>query len=346
MEPINIQQLKAELQVPDRGAIDFRGLLGGSFNDALARHFNGHILMPTKTVHQINFEEALVSTGNSVNAVIDTLYKADHGVVFSPFVHTYDWATQVSGFTPMQPRALGGDFASWEEPHVFAVHDSVSPNAGYSSSPPNSLNVGYGSGSYLSQLMDNRHAVRIDFDKPACAVQIQSDYRIHHEDQGKPIWNWPQLLAYSADGSLLGQDEAPYGGLLSVSSWSDDIAYVMVTVNNHFAGVEPFGIFDNLRWTNIEFVLRYLRKLRNTPKPVPRGALIDQVGHRLAELQTTQGRMQTHLAKLAQLADPALAAPLRADLAALQQQTESLQRFYSKATSDTANAPRRTADGL
>ena len=79
---------------------------------------------------------------------------------------------------------------------------------------------------------DARSAVRVNLDKPACAVQIQSDCRLHREDQG-----------------------------------------------------------DDLRWTTIEFVLRYR-----------------------------------------------LAAPLRADLAELQQQTELPQRFNSKAIHDSANA--------
>lgn len=340
MEAINIQELRATLKIPDRGRINFKDVLGVRYSDALERFLKGHFTMPKNTVHRISFDEPFVDTSfAATREVIDTLYKADHGVSFAPFVHTYDWATQVSGFEPMPPRLPAGDFARWEEPHVFAVHDSASPQFRFSTSAPNSMSVGFADG--VSQLMDNSVAVRITFERPACAVQIQSDYRRQHEDQGKPIWNWPQMLAFSADGTLLDQDEAPYGGLLSVSSWAEDIAYVMVTVNNHYAGVEPFGIFDNLQWTTIEFVLLYLRKLRNTPKPVPRGALTDQVGHRLAELQTTQRRMQTNLAKLAAQADTELANPVRADLAALQQQTESLQRFYSKATQDTANAPTR-----
>ncbi|MEJ6007270.1 hypothetical protein WG899_17105 [Paucibacter sp. AS339] len=336
MERDEIQRLIEILELPKSGPIDFKHLLDGSFNDALTRFRKGHFPMRKKVVHQISFDEPFVSTSSAASMVIDTLYKADQGVEFLPCLHTYDWATQVSGFEPMEPRPVYSDPTSWEVPHVFAVHDSASPQFRFSTSQPNSLNVGYGGGSSLSQLMTNRYAVRINFERPACAVQIQSDYRIHHEDQGKPIHNWPQMLAYSADGTLLDQDDAPYGGMLCVSSWADDIAYVMVTVNNHYAGVEPFGIFDNLSWTTIEFVLRYVQKLRQAPKPVPRGALIDQVGHRLSEIQTTQRRLQRHLAKLD---DAELASQLRADLAELQQQTESLQRFYSAATHDTANAP-------
>ena len=336
MDKDDLQRLRDLLDVPLSGTIDFKHVLGSSLGDALDRFRKGHFPMPKKTVHQINFDEPFINTSSLASAVIDTAYKADQGVEFLPCLHTYDWATQASGFEPMQPRAIDSDPTRWESPHVFAVHDSASPQFRFSASQPNCLNVGYAGGGGLSQLLDNRHAVRINFDKPACAVQIQSDYRIHHEDQGKPIWNWPQLLAYNADGTLLDQDEAPHGGMLSVSSWTDDIAYVMVTVNNHYSGVEPYGIFDNLTWTTIEFVLRYLKKLRDAPKPVPRGALIDQVGHRLAELQTTQRRLQRRLAKLD---DAELATQLRADVAELQQQTESLQRFYSKATQATANAP-------
>ena len=34
---------------------------------------------------------------------------------------------------------------------------------------------------------------------------------------------------------------------------------MMVTVNNHWAGVEPCGIFDDLSRTRLEFVLRVMQ---------------------------------------------------------------------------------------
>lgn len=334
----DIMQLKEILGVPKSGTIDFRAVLGSSFNDMLERFRNGHFPVRKKTVHRITFDEPLVSTSSLSSAVIDTLYKATHGVEFVPCLHTYDWATDTAGFEPMQPRSVSGDFSSWEEPHVFAVHDSASPQFRFSTSPPNTVNVGYGSGSSLSQLLPNTRAIRINFDQSACAVQMRSDYRIHHEDRDDPISNWPQLLAYAADGTLLDQDEAPYGGVLAVSSWADDIAYVMVTVDNRWGGVEPLGIFDDLSWTTVEFVLRYLHKLRSAPKPVPRRALMDQVGQRLAQVQATQLRLQH---RLTQVADADLAALLQVDMAELQQQTQALQRSYSRATRDTAAAPVR-----
>lgn len=332
----NVMQLKEILGVPKSGTIDFRAVLGTTLSDMLKRFGNGHFPMPRKTVHRITFDEPLVSTSPSSSAIIDTLYKATQGVEFAPCLHTYDWATHTAGFEPMQPRSVGGDLSTWEEPHVFAVHDSASTQFRLSTSLPNTVNVGYGSGGSLSQLLPNTRAVRINFEQPACAVQMNSDYRIHHEDRDEPISNWPQMLAYAADGTLLDQDEAPYGGLLTVSSWADDIAYVMVTVDNRWGGVEPLGVFDDLSWTTIEFVLRYLHKLRNAPKPVPRRALVDQVGQILAQVQAAQLRLQQ---RLTQVADADLAAKLQADMADLQQQTLALQRSYNRATRDTAQAP-------
>lgn len=328
-----VLQLRDALQVPARGPIDFRAVLGTSLAEALVRWRKGHFPMPRKVVQRLDFDDVQFPPGGDLAEVIDTRYQASHGVTFQHYKHTYDWATQVSGFEPAQGHYFGVDHPQWIEPHVYAVGDHGTAASRLSVSKPNAINVGGYSGLAPGQLLGNDDAIRINFDPPTGAVQIDSDYRISALDQGRPIWNWPQLLAYDADGCLLDQAEAPHGGTLAVSSWAGDIAYVMVTVNNHYAGVEPWGIFDNLAWISVEFVLRCLHKQRETPPPLPRSALVDQVIHRIGDVQLAQNRLRKRLAKVA---DAALAAQLQADLDDMAQQTEALMACYRRITRDPA----------
>lgn len=328
-----IDSLRDELRVPLHGPIDFRALLGTSLPEALDRWHRGHVHIPKRTVQRITFDEPSVITAGAHCTPIDQAYLASHGLQFLPYQHTYDWSTGVSGFEPAQGRFIGQDPAMWYEPHVYAVADrSIADN--YSLSKPCSINVGDEAFGGPTQLMSNDKAIRINFDVPVCAVQIRCDFRISHEDQGKPIWNWPQMLAYDSSDKLLHQAEAPYGGTLNVSSWAGDIAYVIVTVNNHFAGVEPWGIFDDLVWTKLEFVLLNLKKLRQTPEPVARSALVDQVQHRINELQIAQKRLHKRISKMADLGNRT---QLDADITAIMKQTEAFSTFYRKITEDTAN---------
>ncbi len=329
-----IKSLREELGVPPSGPIDFHSVLGTTLTEALDRWRKGHIPMPRKTVHNINFDEPSIMPSGAHCAIIDSAYKVIQGIEFLPYRHTYDWATAISGFEPAQGRYVGYDQPVWYEPHVYAVADRNNVVDNYSISKPRAVNVGDDAFGGPTQLLSNDNAIRINFDSPVCTVQMASDYRISHKDQGKPIWNWPQMFAYDSGGNLLHQDEAPYGGELMVSSWAGDIAYVIVTVNNHYAGVEPRGIFDDLRWTTIEFVLRSIKKMRQAPAPVPRSALIDQVIHRIAELQVSQRRLQKRFAKVT---DAELAAQLHTDLATMAKQTDGLLQFYRKITKDTAN---------
>lgn len=336
-----VTALREALKVPGKGRIDFQGQFGSSLGTLFDRFHQGHFPVPKEVVHKLGFDDVVATHGPDYAEIIDTRYLATDGVSFQAYRHTYDWATQLSGFEPLEAHYYGNEHPYWVEPHVYAVADHGTPADYQALSKPNCLNVNNWSGEVASQLMTPDHAIRINFQLPACAVKIRCDYRIHFTDKGKPIYNWPQMLAYDAAGTLLDQDEAPYGGTLEVSSWANDIAYVMVTVNNHWAGVEPYGVFDDLEWTTVEFVLRVLKKLREAPPPVPRGALVDQVLHRLQDLELAQQRLQDRLAGLGE--NPAAeelgrALPqLRAGLAALQEQAASLQAFYRKLTQHTAN---------
>jgi hypothetical protein len=325
----SIADLRKTLAVPLSGRIDFNDAVGGSLSRLLDRWRKGHFPMPTEVVRHLNFDDVLTTANQPDCVEIDTHYQATHGVRFSPYLHTYDPQTQTSGFEPCPGRWVGVDHATWCAPHVYAVRDSVYPNSRYALSPPGSIAVSDEGNSSPSQLMSAQRAIRIDFDVAVGAVNLGCDYRIQFEDKDRPIWNWPQMLAYDAAGKLLDQVEAPYGGQLCVSSWGGDIAYVMVTVNNHWAGVEPYGIFDDLSWTRIEFVLRVMSKLRAMPPAVSRGHAVDEVQHRLAEIQATEQRLARRLAKLEA---GELAAQLQADLSALSQQTESLRTHYQRLT--------------
>jgi hypothetical protein len=325
----SIADLRKTLAVPLSGRIDFDEVLGSSLSRLLDRWRKGHFPMPTEVVRTLNFDDVL-GTANQPDCVeIDNHYQPTHGVRFSPWLHTYDAQARTSGFEPCPGRWVGVDHPTWYDPHVYAVRDSVYPQSRYSLSPPGTLNVGDTAHGGPGQLMTAQRAIRIDFDVAVGAVNLGCDYRIHHEDKDRPIWNWPQMLAYDATGKLLDQVEAPYGGQLCVSSWAGDIAYVMVTVNNHWAGVEPYGIFDDLSWTRLEFVLRTLSRLRSVPRAVPRGQAVDEVQNRLAEIQATEQRLARRLAKL----DAGeLTAQLLAELSALTQQTESLRTHYQRLT--------------
>lgn len=325
----SIADLRKTLAAPPRGRIDFDDVLGSSLSRLLDRWRKGHFPMPAEVVRNLNFDDVLATALQPACVVIDTHYQPTHGVRFSPYLHTYDPQTQLSGFEPCPGRWVGVDHPTWHDPHVYVVRDSVYPQSRYSLSPPGSLNVGDEANGGPSQLMTAQRAIRIDFDDPVAAVNLGCDYRIHFEDKDRPIWNWPQMLAYDAAGTLLDEVEAPYGGQLCVSSWAGDIAYVMVTINNHWAGVEPYGIFDDLSWTRIEFVLRMMSKLRSMPPPVSRGHAVDEVQHRMAEIQATEQRLARRLAKL----DAGeLTAQLQAELSALAQQTESLRAHYQRLT--------------
>lgn len=325
----SIADLRKTLAVPLSGRIDFNAVLGSSLSRFLERWRKGHFPVPTEVVRSLNFDDVLATANHPECVEIDTHYQPTHGVRFSPYLHTYDPQTRASGFEPCPGRWVGVDHPTWYDPHVYAVRDSVYPTSHFSLSPPGSLNVGDEASGGPGQLMTAQRAIRIDFDVPVGAVNLGSDYRIHFEDKDRPIWNWPQMLAYDAAGTLLDQVEAPHGGQLCVSSWADDIAYVMVTVNNHWAGVEPYGIFDDLSWTRVEFVLRIMSRLRSVPPAVPRGQAVDEVQHRLAEMQATEQRLALRLQKL----DAGeLTAQVQAELSALTRQTESLRAHYQRLT--------------
>lgn len=320
----SIADLRKTLAVPMSGRIDFNEVVGSSLSRMLDRWRQGHFPMPKNVVRTLNFDELLATAAQPDCVEIDTHYQPTHGVRFSPYIRN-----ATSGFEPCPGRMVGVDQPSWHDAHVYVVRDSVYPNCNYSLSSPGSLNVGDRAYGGPGQLMEAHHAIRIDFDVAVGAVNLGCDYRIHHEDKDRPIWNWPLMLAYDAAGTLLDKDEAKFGGQLCVSSWGGDIAYVIVAINNEWAGVQPYGIFDNLSWTRLEFVLRIMSRLRSTPPAVPRGQAVDEVQHRLAEIQATEERLAR---RLATLEAGELSARLQADLSELTRQTESLRTHYKRLT--------------
>lgn len=329
----SIQALREALKVPLRGRIDFQDVLGSSLSEAIDRWKQGHFPMRRHIVHRINFDDFTVNPGGNYAEIIDDRYKASHGVEFRPFKHIYVPLPGPPGFEAMQPHFVGYDNPKWVEPHVWAVADWGLKSTSQALSSPNCVNVSHDrTGEVNGQWMSHEKAIRINFDPPACAVQMRSNYKPSAPGQSGTIHNWPQMLAYNNADELLSMVGGRFGGLLTVSSWADDIAYVMVTVDNQYAGPEPLGLFDDLQWTTIEFVLQIMKKLRDAPKPVPRGALVDQVLHRIEGLQVAQQRLQK---RLAQVGDAKLAAQLQADWAEAMTQTDALLGTYRKATHDT-----------
>jgi hypothetical protein len=320
----SIADLRKTLAVPLSGRIDFDDVFGGSLSRMLDRWRKGHFPVPKNVVRSLDFDDVLAANSLRDCVEIDTHYQSTHGVRFSPYLHTSD-----SQFEPCPGRWVDVDHPTWYDPHVYAVRDSVYPNSAYALSPPGSLNVGDMAYGGPDQLMHAHHAIRIDFDVAVGAVTLGSDFRRHKEDEGRTIANWPLMQAYDAAGTLLDDARAPYGGPLCVSSWAGDIAYVMVTIDNQWAGVQPYGIFDNLSWVRLEFVLRIMSRLRSNPPAVPRGQAIDEVQHRLADIAATEQRLSRRLALL-EAGD--LAAQLQADLSVLTRQTESLRTHYQRLT--------------
>jgi len=335
---LSVIQLREVLKVPERGRIDFHETLGLGLSDLLDHWRGGHLPMVRTVVHEINFDDVPISQGGDYAEVIDRRYKTSHGVEFVAYKHTYDTSTGLSGFEPAQGGYFGYDQPRWVEPHVFAVGDHGSGPSHLALSEPNAINVNGITGDVSGQCLRNDDAIRINFDPPAGVVKIDTQCWYLPSDVPQVTGNWPMLQAYDADGNLLDEMQAPYATgtparTLCVSSWANDIAYVMVTVNNHFHGDGPVAVFDNLVWTTIEFVLRSLQALREAP-PVARGAWVDPMAHRIQALQRTQQRLQD---RLAQVAEGGLAAQLQDDMAALTRQTEALKACYRKATGDTAN---------
>lgn len=330
----SIQALRDALKVPERGAIDFRATLGGTLGEFLERWRKGHFPMPRHVVRHIDFDDLPAPAGSHSTHVIDSHYQATHGVGFEPLHHTYDLSTHKSGFEPMQAHYeyTGSGDLRWVEPHVWAVGNWGLPSTSQALSDPYCIVAA--DGEAYDQGMPASRAIRIRFDPAACAVRMGSNFKVRYEDRNETVHNWPQMLAFNEAGELLDQHEAPYGGELVVSSWAGDIASVIVTVNNEWAGPEPLGIFDDLQWTSIEFVLLAMKKLRDAPRPTPRGALADQVIRRIDALQRAQQRLHERLAALPAEGD---AARLQSESAEVLAQGEALMRLYQRITRDTVS---------
>jgi hypothetical protein len=324
----NEQEIWALLGLRPKGSIDFEATFGMSFPELLDKWKIGHVRIPVNVVQEITFDEITVSvTPGGHSAIIDNYYQNSRGVVFSPYDHTFDYATGESGFSPKQGRSVGYDHPKWYDPHVYAVSDygSYSPGENYSISHPNCVNIGDDAYGGPTQLLACDNAIKAAFSTSPYIVSIDTDYRIEPEDQERPIDNWPQMFAYDENDNLLDQKDSPHGGSITVSDVEQRIAYVMLTVNNHFAGVEPLGIFDNLIWTTFEFVEKSLRMLHSGSLPVPRRDTMARMIAQLNDLKEAQKNLQNHLRRSGPGKPPI---QIRKELDAMTKQTEELITFY------------------
>ncbi len=270
----DLEELMKYANLPDFGPIDFDSLYGMSFVQAL-NHLQKerHILTTRWMSNNITFDEIAIDAhvGSHI-AIIDDYYKLTHNVELRPYTHGID-ANNVHTFSEMQPVNTGTYFSpKWHDPHVFAVADvPCTPAENFSLSPPNVVNVGTDVYSGMTELFNAGSALKVSFLKGACHVSIDTDFRIHWTDKGKPINNWQRMFAYDKNDNLIAES-TKWGGMgtLSVSDWSGNIAYVMITIDHTYTGITPLAIFDNLSWTTIEYVVLvyYMMRFTSAISPV------------------------------------------------------------------------------
>jgi hypothetical protein len=268
MSQKDVEEIRKFMHLPTSGPIDFVKTFGMSYPEIL-KYFKQppHIIIPRKIVQQVSFDEiAIPYSASNRSAIIDDFYKTTEGIELQPYDHLSDPNNPDQPvFSPMQ-GTWGGtdDHPIWYDPHVYAVEDSPwNPSDRFSISPPNTVNIGTDAWGGPTQLFPSSAALKVSFLNGASVVSIDTDYRIHYWDNGKPIYNWQQMFAYDANDNLLDQTEKWGGkGTLTVSDWAGTIAYVMITVNNRWSGVTPYAIFDNLSWTTTVFVVLTCYMLR------------------------------------------------------------------------------------